>query len=199
MATRLSLEAPTIQVNAPDTDLSIDLNSEELRPDKIFTIHSVDSSPLDMKNAFQAPTSPLLDQNTKQDNTVHRNSLDFHRNSLTNRRSSKEQEEVNRNKRHRGKIYRTLTLEESAYHEDYVFCSSSDVDTTQEFNNKNSDEENVFSARKIETKRHTYVYMHYVEQVSLLITILFSWHLTMIQFSTVLLRISAGAFVSPGL
>ena len=161
-----TLEAPTIQASTPDTGLSIELNSEELRPDKIFTIHSVDSSPMDTQSAFRATTSQLLNQDTQQNNAIHRNSSDIHRNSLTNRRGSKEQEEMNRNrKRHRGRVYRTLTLEESAYYEDYVFCSSSDMERTQE-PDKNSDGDNVLSPRKIENKRHTYEYMHYVEQVS---------------------------------
>ena len=173
MAARVTLEAPSIQVNSPDTGLSVELTSEQLPPDRIFTIHSVDSSPLEMQSKFQAPTSPLLNQNEQnKSQTDHRNSLDNHRNSLTNRRASREQEERNQSKRHRGRVYRTLTLEESAYHEDYVFCSS-DGESIQE-PNKNSDEDRAFSESKIETKRHTYVYMHYVEQVSLLVYSLYS-------------------------
>ncbi|KAI6652735.1 hypothetical protein LOD99_4121 [Oopsacas minuta] len=169
MTTQVTLESPSISVYPPDTDLSLELNSEQASSPTQFTVHSVDSSPLGLHSPAHAPTSAFLSQTSQNQspehsNSVsHRNSLDSIRNSFNFHRNTQTQEEMIRNKkRHRGKIYRTLTLEESAYHEEYVYSAS--VDSVRPHGTNPPDEGS--SARDILTKRHKYVYIHYLERVS---------------------------------
>lgn len=159
-------EAPSINIlPPPPTQLHLELDTQEDKPETLFTVQSVDSSPVGPHSPSHATSSSFLNPNNHL--TTHRNSLNKHRNSLDTSNSLAPpitQEEMIRNKKyHKGKIYRTLTLEESSYYDDYVFCNSSDGEVAN-CSRKTSFGE--AAARKIEMKRHRYVYTHYVEKVS---------------------------------
>ena len=154
------LEAPSINVlPPPPTQLHLGLDTQD-KPETLFTVQSVDSSPVGSHSPSHATPRSFLDPNSHL--TAHKNSVNKHRNSSGTSNSlatPTTQEEMIRNKKYnKGKIYRTLTLEESSYYDDYVFCDGEVANPK-----KTSFGE---AARKIEMKRHRYVYAHYVEKVS---------------------------------
>ena len=155
-----SLEAPSINIfPPPPTQLHLDLDTRENKPETLFTVQSVDSSPAGSHSPSHATSRSFLE--TDNHLTTHRNSLNKQRNSLGTSNSLAapiKREEMIRNKYNKGKIYRTLTLEESSYYDEYVFCDGEIA------NPKNTSLGE--AARKIEMKRHRYLYAHYVEKVS---------------------------------
>ena len=169
MATQVSVEKPSIQATQP-ADLEIELNPKQNRSTSIFTIESVESSPIGTPPPLEVSNSILTEGDlTAQGNSnrsnrnslnSHRSSIDSHRNSLT--------EEMNRNRKtHKGKVYNILTLEDSVYHEESPFYGSGEQERPRGKRKVSEDEmANTFSETAIETKRHNYEYTHYVGKVS---------------------------------